>query len=197
MLVVAAQIAWGTTVVSTILAFVCQCLNGLRPKRPCVPLSLSLVRKGCLADYRVARPHTGFGILARWRDAVNRKAIGQEIRTQLSAQQHPAAGTDMSAEFEPFRVPAPAGGFYYCTSNADAHGYDSFSACEIMEVHGNIEVWQCGKKCSRHQWRMPLDAELAVHPQTMLASSYQPAAKGTSTMPTVLAALTMRACAGG
>lgn len=59
-----------------------------------------------------------------------------------------------------------AGGFYHCTSNADAHSYDFFEPSEIMEVHGNIETWQCGNNCTPHLWRLPGDVGFQIDKST-------------------------------
>mmetsp|Transcript_11164 Transcript_11164/g.13949 ORF Transcript_11164/g.13949 Transcript_11164/m.13949 type:complete len:260 (-) Transcript_11164:1534-2313(-) len=62
-----------------------------------------------------------------------------------------------------------AGAFYYFTTNVDAHCYDHFQAYEVRERNGNIEQYQCSKRCSRDVWRAPAEHLFNVDRDTMLA----------------------------
>merc|ERR1712032_1190052 len=63
------------------------------------------------------------------------------------------------------------------TSNVDAHNYDYFHACEIREVHGSVELYQCAKPKSiacPGVWRAPLSFRYHVDKTTMSATDAPP-----------------------
>ena len=129
----------------------------------------------CFNDYRQTAPHEGYDMIARWKGTIEKRQNGEiakEIRQRI---QNKAQGVKDGIDEDqiPFLVKSgPAGTFFSFTSNVDAHFYDTFPAHEILECHGNVELWQCtDKSCSSGIWRAPLSHKFTVDPQTMMAPS--------------------------
>lgn len=115
----------------------------------------------CFNDYRKTKPHDGFDIIRRWRDAKKKLPVSESITSRLG---------DSRA----------AGAFFAFTSNVDAHHYDHFEESEIHECHGNVEVWQCSKKDCGDCWRVPVDHAFVVDKATMRAPKVD---KGSTSSP--------------
>lgn len=142
----------------------------------------------CFNDYRSTAPHEGYEIVDRWASRLRDSTIGATIRERTRQLEEAVAGNKAalarlgkdaeasdevgrSSQEPPFPVEDVAGGFFAFTSNVDAHHYDWFRAGEIRECHGNVELFQCHRVCSRHIWRAPLDHSFQVERTTMLAPS--------------------------
>ena len=57
----------------------------------------------CFNDYRATQPHEGYNIIARWRDATNKKPAARAIRKKLLDDMGKGKGKDpvaMTAELE-------------------------------------------------------------------------------------------------
>eukprot|EP00929_Paragymnodinium_shiwhaense_P080447 TRINITY_DN41955_c0_g1_i2.p1 TRINITY_DN41955_c0_g1~~TRINITY_DN41955_c0_g1_i2.p1 ORF type:complete len:438 (-),score=96.32 TRINITY_DN41955_c0_g1_i2:508-1821(-) len=139
----------------------------------------------CYNDYRQTAPHEGYQIIERW---VERRFRHSPIADALRMEQEKLVDYRRRiAKCDPFHVEGNAGGFFAFTSNVDAHHFDWFQACEIVECHGNVELYQCaGEKKqevdefsmsywpSRRAicdmiWRCPLDFRFVVDKASMLA----------------------------
>lgn len=140
----------------------------------------------CYNDYRETQPHEGYDLLRRWRDArFVASQADRAVRSQLRAEEASKRAAELEAGEEgrgasttsrssagPYPINGCAGAFFLYTSNVDAHSFDYFAPCEVREVHGNTEVWQCGaepRPCSRRTWRAPLDFRFTVDQRTMRA----------------------------
>jgi len=119
----------------------------------------------CFNDYRDTQPHDGYRIIRSWVDrGLRASEFAIAIQERLEAGGWP---TTMKAT-EPYPVKGRPGAFYAFTSNVDAHHFDWFDASEIMECHGNIEIYQCSAEC-RGLWRAPLDFRFVVDKAEMVA----------------------------
>lgn len=126
----------------------------------------------CVNMYRSSSTHEGYDILKRWKARVSSKQGIQDAFTamfsQLSHQGSLPSGVSMSnVTMKPF--------FVY-TSNVDAHFLRHFEPCEVYEIHGNIEQWQCaghvGAPTSRPcegVWRLPKNYSFNLNHDTMRA----------------------------
>lgn len=137
----------------------------------------------CFNDYRSTAPHAGYEILDRWVERRFRhSALAEDIRQELRLME--PTGYDWEASFEargePYEVEGHAGAFFAITSNVDAHLLDWFRACEVREVHGNVELYQCAKRLSNScpgVWRAPRDFRFQVNRSTMLAPRGPPSSQ--------------------
>jgi len=136
----------------------------------------------CFQDYRKTKPHRGYATVARWRDRFFRdtrvaseiRHLARQLQTRPGDPGDPIGGDgdptdDDDSRFEAYDVDddspgvSPGVGAFFCfTSNVDAHSFDHFRAAEVRECHGNVEVYQCAKPCSRRLWRAPLDLSFDV-----------------------------------
>lgn len=121
----------------------------------------------CFNDYRSTPPHNGYQIVRTWVDQQFRhSAFAAAVQKNLAeAGAWPTQAEDAT---EPYFVDARPSAFFAFTSNVDAHHFDWFEACEIMECHGNVELYQCAAECQA-LWRAPLPFHFNVDTATMLS----------------------------
>jgi len=132
----------------------------------------------CFNDYRGTAPHAGYEIIARWVEERFRKSpISASMQEELRLMQ--SSGYEWKPDdLEPYHVTEKAGAFFVITSNVDAHFYDWFPACEIREVHGSTELFQCARP--KHNacpgvWRAPSSGfGFRIDKSTMRAPAGEP-----------------------
>jgi len=66
-------------------------------------------------------------------------------------------------------VPGPF--FVYSTNIDTVTEKAGFSPCEIFEIHGSLNNWQCSEPCTNEIWEAPADFNFKVDLKTMLAKS--------------------------
>ncbi|KAL6047019.1 NADdependent protein deacetylase, SIR2 family [Balamuthia mandrillaris] len=77
--------------------------------------------------------------------------------------------SELAKELSQDIMPLP-GPFYFFTSNVDAHSLKAgFAYHEVIQIHGNTEVWQCKNLCTRDLWKAPPGFRIHVDETTMRA----------------------------
>jgi len=108
-----------------------------------------------MKQFREAEPHDGYSILKKWRDQLFSES-SEEFKTALMKLQN---------------ITNPPGPFFVYTSNVDGlHLRSGLKSTELIEIHGNIETWQCSQVCSSETWSAPPDFVFKVDLATMLAA---------------------------
>ena len=121
---------------------------------------------GCANDYRVTNPHEGYDIIRRWKERqYSSGPVSSRIRDAV--QEQGFLRRPYGDEKEPYHVDGLPGAFFLFTSNVDADSFDHFHAHEILECHGNTELYQCAFPCSMKLWRAPERFEFTVDTETM------------------------------
>lgn len=128
----------------------------------------------CFNDYRRTAPHDGYQMIGDWADTFFRQSdFADAVRRRLQKARWPMqAPEDPKLPYEVGDMP---GAFFAFTSNVDAHHFDWFTASEIRECHGNVELYQCASGCEAI-WRAPLNFRFIVDKKDMLAPAYPEAA---------------------
>jgi len=130
----------------------------------------------CFNTYRGTTPHNGYKLICDWKNnyfSPNKEFQelflaqgGDHVREQLIKYVEKNVTTATLEDGSLENIPGP---FFHWTSNVDAHAMKSgMKRTEVHEVHGNTEVWQCGKPCSPKIWLAPSDYKFTVNQETML-----------------------------
>jgi len=89
--------------------------------------------------------------------------VAAKLKTSAGDDGDPIGGDRVDDAFvEAYAVSKAPGAFFCFTSNVDAHSYDHFKPEEVRECHGNVELYQCSRPCSRRLWRAPRDLAFDV-----------------------------------
>jgi NAD-dependent SIR2 family protein deacetylase len=151
----------------------------------------------CFNSYFDSGPHEGYGIINKWRDAVVGKHLlrraasartTKELTAAAAAKQQNAQEKQHTLHQQQTREQAtkstptavdPSPGFVF-TSNVDCFfrraGWDE---SHILEIHGNVERWQCTLPCARSRqsktpvWELPSSHRFEYDRTTMRAPRYR------------------------
>jgi len=114
---------------------------------------------GCFNDYRKTTPHLGYSIIKEWRDRFFSQT--SKISTEFS---------DLKRGEEE-ETPGP---FFIYTSNVDSHSLKAgFRSCEMTQIHGTVEDWQCSVPCDNFLWKAPKNHQFKVDVETMRAPNVE------------------------
>ena len=134
----------------------------------------------CFNSYFDTEPHEGYNIINRWRDSV----VGHQLlRRATSARTARESRTERAGDAtnglvrpEATDLPAPASPGFVFTSNVDCFFRRAgWAESQILEIHGNVQRWQCSLPCAPSRfsqspvWELESSHRFEVDQATMRA----------------------------
>ena len=134
----------------------------------------------CYNSYFDTEPHEGYSIINRWRDGVVGRRLVKRISSARSTRDvkhlhsEPISGGDETSA----SGDGPSAGFVF-TSNVDCFFRRAgWAETQILEIHGNVQRWQCSLPCSQSRlsrqpvWLLPKSHRFELDMSTMRAPRF-------------------------